>query len=967
MTHKITFTGWNGAIADKVCEFLLPGKISGTVDLSSTLIVVPTLQAGRRLRETLAMKCASHNAGLLSTMIVTPSWFLHNSSGSAGTEISGTLAHALWAEILMNAGHSEYDSFLPSKGVKRDYAWALSTGKMMQGLRSILSDAGLSISGVAQAAGTELREPERWDAMGRLENKFLARIHDLGLKDPFELEIERAASPCPPEGVTRIVVAAVPAPTPLMLRALQNLAARIPVDILVHAPDDRKDCFDKWGEPLPEKWTNEEIRIPDSENSIILAASPEAQAEAAVGAIADLAKELGPSDIAIGVPDRSVIPFLESRLASHGLPAFDPAEKSVIEHPLYRLVESICRLLVDSSYEAFASLLRHPDMLSYLKESHGISATELLTELDQFQNLHLPLNFSYIAGQFQKGPYRKNDPREPDFEILGRTVGLVRKQLDTFTSDGVDTALRNFLGEVFSVRTLTDGEPYDDELKNVAGEVDTVLRELTAMAGTMKPDLMQSVSLLLDRLADLTYQREREQAVIDLEGWLELAWNSAPFLVVTGMNEGFVPDTRMGDVFLPNPLRHALGLPSDISRLGRDAYLMMSFIASRKEGHVVFIAGKATEEGDPLKPSRLFFQCDNKELLARTKQLFGGVTQAKRDFPFHTSFMLNPIPPPDFDIRRLNISRMSPTRFRGYLKCPFRFYLNYVLEMQPLDDRKRSLDALEFGTMIHQSLREMGELKEVSNSTDHRTIEAFLKQSIEKLVVSRFGKNPPLPVIMFLDAARERLASTARVQAELVKEGWEIFAQPEKEFEISNFNGMRVTGTIDRIDRHRSTGAFRIIDYKTSDRATKPFDAHISKAKDSTQEIARFEIGGKEYEWTDLQLPIYRMLLEEAKEFRGACGIEVAYFCLPKAVAETNIHVWEDFNDEWLKAARRCAGTIVDAVRSFKFWPPAEIKQDDDYGSLYYGEMPDFLDGAELQEKLKKLAASRAGLEKGKK
>ncbi|MBN1672695.1 MAG: PD-(D/E)XK nuclease family protein [Kiritimatiellae bacterium] len=64
------FLGWDAPLTELACRFLLPGRISGTADLESTLIVVPTRQAGRSLREALAARCARQGAALLSAQTV---------------------------------------------------------------------------------------------------------------------------------------------------------------------------------------------------------------------------------------------------------------------------------------------------------------------------------------------------------------------------------------------------------------------------------------------------------------------------------------------------------------------------------------------------------------------------------------------------------------------------------------------------------------------------------------------------------------------------------------------------------------------------------------------------------------------------------------------------------------------------------------------------------------------------------
>ena len=76
MSVELRFLGWDAPATTKVREFLLPQELTGPVDLARDLIVVPTRQAGRRLREALALHCASQKTALLSLRVVTPAFFL---------------------------------------------------------------------------------------------------------------------------------------------------------------------------------------------------------------------------------------------------------------------------------------------------------------------------------------------------------------------------------------------------------------------------------------------------------------------------------------------------------------------------------------------------------------------------------------------------------------------------------------------------------------------------------------------------------------------------------------------------------------------------------------------------------------------------------------------------------------------------------------------------------------------------
>ncbi len=153
--------------------------------------------------------------------------------------------------------------------------------------------------------------------------------------------------------------------------------------------------------------------------------------------------------------------------------------------------------------------------------------------------------------------------------------------------------------------------------------VDAILREFRELSETRTEfDIVQLSSLFTSRLNAQTYHRERRNEIIDLEGWLELPWNDRPFLMVTGMNEEFVPGGSLSDAFLPDSLRRILDLRDDAARFARDVFLMQGMIKSRNaEGRACFIAGKTATSNDPLKPSRLLFRCDDVELPGRVKRL----------------------------------------------------------------------------------------------------------------------------------------------------------------------------------------------------------------------------------------------------------------------------------------------------------------------------------------------------------
>jgi len=934
------FLDWDAPVTAKAREFLLPQQLSGPVDLEKELIVVPTRQAGRRLREALAMHCAKQNAALLSPRVVTPTFFLFSESEPANVANQTEVA-AVWADVFLRADLSEYSNFFPTRTQEQNFTWAMHTGEMMQKLRETLVDGGYCIVDVYRDFGNILEELERWQDMAKLETAYLARLKELGIQDPCELMIKRAESPVLPEGVERIIIAAVPDPTPRMLCALEHLSTLASIVILIHAPESLADCFDNWGRPVAEKWNDTRIDIPDAERNIILTSSPVLQSRKVREIMAEEAGNLGPGDIAIGVPDSGVTTYLAAELADRGMTTFDPAGKSAGEHPLYHFLDAFRALVNEGTYAAFSAFLRHADVLNYLEIKLNISARWLLEELDNFQNQYMPLGIQDITRRFPHEPTAGRTERL-EFANLEKAVTFIRNQVNSFTNDDFDSAVRSLLQTIYEVRMVNPNNPGDEEFITVAQLMDSILHELASETiGILGIEKKYALELLLQRLKAQHYYLERKGAIIDLEGWLELPWNDAPFLIVTGMNDGFVPDGRLSDVFLPDSLRRQLGLRHDMDRIARDAYLMQGLIESRQgDGRVCFMVSKTSSTGDPLKPSRLLFRCSDVELPQRARQLFGDTDDTQDNYPPTISFLLEASPPADVPAGMLDLKRMSVTRFKDYLACPFRFYLKHVLGMESLDDEKGEMDSLDFGSLVHEVLQKMvrsDEMRRCGNALELRT---FLCAEAERWVTKRFGKSPPLQIKIQLDAAQQRLRAAAQVQADLVREGWEI-VDSETKIE-SALAGMLISGKVDRIDRHRETGRIRILDYKTSDKAQRPKEAHLGSASEDTVDYMKIDTNGKVKRWTDLQLPLYRMLLPEKEIFLSP--IELGYFNLPKAVNDTGVVIWEDFNDELLESARSCAESVVKDIQNLKFWPPASKVQFDDFESLFPDDIPNCID-----------------------
>ncbi len=425
------FLDWDAPVTSRVSAFLLATRTATpsairALDLSDTLIVVPTRHAGRRLSETLVRDAAARGLSLLNARIVTPSFFLQPEIPNPRVASAATAA-AVWAQVLQALPPDQAVALFPPAARRHDFDWALQSADMIQSLRQELTEGAFTIESVRQRFGDRLEEAARWADLAQLEAAYLAALHRLDLLDPIAARAAHAHAGELPPHIQRIVVASIPDPVLLFLDAIHTLAKRIAIDILIHAPPTLANDFDESGRPIPHAWASREIPIATPERDLLLEANPQAQCARAVQRL----RTLPPGTVAIGVPDAEVTPFLAAACADVGLRAFDPSDRPLSRHPLFTLLAAFIDLAVDQTYRAFSTLLRHADVLAALAaDAPAPASRQCLSELDEFQNAYLPATLASILEALQ----RTADISPPPFPALRHAAHWISTHLTALQS-----------------------------------------------------------------------------------------------------------------------------------------------------------------------------------------------------------------------------------------------------------------------------------------------------------------------------------------------------------------------------------------------------------------------------------------------------------------------------------------------------------------------------------------------------
>ena len=937
------FLGWDKPIVQLAVKRLTKDwKPSPILDLSNLLIVVPTKQSGRRLREGIARFAAENNAGVLPPKTVTPDFFIRpeNDINKVASTVESTAA---WAETLMTSDISKLTALFPKNTEnKQDSKWALSLAEKISRLRTLLSENGLLISDLVKKDSDNIEELPRWENLTTLEKEYLSKLHKVGLEDIHKAKIENLGKNINVDGIELLIILAVPDPTPLSLKAIEIVAKKVPIEIWIHAPENFKYAFDKWGRPIPDEWAKIEIPFSDDKEYIRLRGDAQSQADDVVNILLGQQKDLDVNEFSIAAPNTNLIPFIKKAFITHNIEVYNPAGESITTGAMFQLVNSFGRLLSTKQYDDWSSLLRNSDMLRYIsKKEDNFNQISMLTQLDKFQNAHMPNMLNEISFFLQR--YTGNQ-----FKDLRIAHEIIMKFIAQFNNTKPLEFMRTFLAEIYKGYKIDPSVWGNTKQSDTAFVISKIVDEMDSPI--FKTDRMSS-SLQMDILFKTLKQKkiypEHSERAIPVQGWLEMPWEEAEIVIIAGMNEGFVPDSVVGDIFLPDLPRKKLGLHDNSNRFARDSYLLTSMISSRPNGGVYCIVGKQDVSNDPLKPSRLLFRCSNDKLLYRAKLLFQELSEPDSE-----------IIPPDYQWKlkpemSYDINHMSATAFKEYLACPFRFYLKRALHMTHLDDRKTEADAMEFGNACHIPLEKLGKNKKLSGCKNKVELARFLKNEATKFMENKFGKELPLAISVQLDTIKKRLAKAAEIEAQIRDEGWKTIAT---EYEFGNgkgieINGMKIVGKIDRIDI--KDNLLRIIDYKTGDTPKGPLQAHIKNANCETLDCAFFEVNNKEKAWIDLQLPLYYIALTKDCDFLNMLNIKYnikqleihcGYFMLPKSLDETGLKIWEDLNNYYIDAAEECLNKVINCVKNKEFWPPSENIKYDEFAYLHIGSLKDAIE-----------------------
>lgn len=184
----------------------------------------------------------------------------------------------------------------------------------------------------------------------------------------------------------------------------------------------------------------------------------------------------------------------------------------------------------------------------------------------------------------------------------------------------------------------------------------------------------------------------------------------------------------------------------------------------------------------------------------------------------------------------------SISQLETYAKCPFKFFVERILNVKPVEEPTEDIEALEMGNILHNILysfyTELRKQNIILDATDKNSISRCLK-IINEIAEQKISQNAFKSPLTFYE--KEKIFGIGDKKSESILSRFiEYEAENNEEYyptyfevrfgsirdensddQLSNaepikIDGIKLKGKIDRIDLSKSDDSFSIVDYKLS-------------------------------------------------------------------------------------------------------------------------------------------------------
>ena len=298
------FLGWDKPALPTAAAHLIEHYIEGPVaDLRPATIVLPGRRARRRIIELLLDEANVRGATFIPPEATTvgnlPGLLLSSPKPFADEVIS----RRAWSRALRSVEREAVETVFPHLPESDSHTEWDELAGLLAGLHQNLAREGHRFADVVRIcrSGLVFDDGARWEALGRVQEKYLQLLEQAGVADRFETRILALKHDVTPFTGDLWLVSIVDLPT--VTRRLVE-ASGATVRTLIHAPAQLSDgadattVYDSFGLPSIDYW--ETAPVPVTDRILKVVERPVDQAEAVIDALASLRGRYPVEEVVLG-------------------------------------------------------------------------------------------------------------------------------------------------------------------------------------------------------------------------------------------------------------------------------------------------------------------------------------------------------------------------------------------------------------------------------------------------------------------------------------------------------------------------------------------------------------------------------------------------------------------------------------------------------------------------------------------
>ena len=342
---------------------------------------------------------------------------------------------------------------------------------------------------------------------------------------------------------------------------------------------------------------------------------------------------------------------------------------------------------------------------------------------------------------------------------------------------------------------------------------------------------LEEVGLDLDNLLPRTWYQLLSQYIalvkipfegeplegLQMMGPLETRALDFKHILFLSVNEGTFPSRNTSSSFIPFILRKGFGLPTYEQQDAMAAYYFYRSICRAERIYLLYDSRTeglhVGEESRYIKQLKYLYKVNLKEQVA-TYELNG-----ESAVPVASVIKDAAIMERMEDLYFRQGKSFSASSLNTYLKCPLRFYYQYVAGIKVQDDVTEEMDANHFGTIYHAVMQKIyapykGERisADLLNAIrkDKKRIDRYTDEAFQEFFMQELKGEDLIRKEVIKHLVHQTLKADARLAPfDLL----DLESPANGQLRLSGNRSINLYGKIDRLDRQE--GTVRIIDYKT--------------------------------------------------------------------------------------------------------------------------------------------------------